>query len=89
MEDIERTRYPGTSFILRYEAKLPSGGSPGFAMWGKSRLRVSIPGWAGGESLYMGVVRVVRVPGGLGSALTGGSLLAGLVAVVSAPVRGR
>jgi hypothetical protein len=89
MEDIGRTRYPGTSFILRYEANLPSGGSPGFAMWGKSRLRVSIPGWAGGESLYMGVVRVVRVPGGLGSALTGGSLLAGLVAVVSAPVRGR
>lgn len=37
----------------------------------------------------MGVVRVVRVPGGLGSALTGGSLLAGLVAVVSAPVRDR
>ncbi len=47
-----------------------------------------IPGRAGSESLYMGVVRVVRVPGGLGSALTGGSLLAGLVAVVSAPVRG-
>ena len=66
MEDIGGTRYPGTSFILRYEANLPSGGSPGFAMWGKSRLRVSIPGWAGGESLYMGVMRVVRVPGGLG-----------------------
>ena len=44
MEDIGRTRYPGTSFILRYEAKLPSGRSPGFAMWGKSRLRVSYPG---------------------------------------------
>lgn len=58
-----RRRYPGTTFILRYEAKLPSGRSLGFAMWGKSRLRVSIPGWAGGESLYMGVV---RVPGGLG-----------------------
>ena len=54
---------PGTSFILRYETELPSGRSPGFAMWGKSRLRVSYPGWAGIESLYMGVV---RVPGGLG-----------------------
>ncbi len=51
---------------VRYRpAKLPSGCSPGFAMWGKSRLRVSIPGWAGGESLYMGAVRAVRVPGGL------------------------
>lgn len=39
-----RPRYPGTSFILRYEANLPSGRSPGFAMWGKSRLRVSYPG---------------------------------------------
>ncbi len=39
-----RRRYPGTSFILRYEAKLPSGRSPGCAMWGKSRLRVSYPG---------------------------------------------
>ena len=49
---------------LRCEANLPGGGrSPGFAMWGKSRLRGSIPGWAGSESLYMGVV---RVPGGLG-----------------------
>ncbi len=28
MEDIGRTRYPGTSFILRYEAKLPSGVVP-------------------------------------------------------------
>jgi hypothetical protein len=38
------TPLPGTSFILRHEAKLPSGRSPGFAMWGKSRLRVSYPG---------------------------------------------
>ena len=37
----------------------------------------------------MGVVRVVRCREAWGSALTGGSLLAGLVAVVSAPVRGR
>ncbi len=77
-----RPRYPGTSFILRYEAKLPSGRSPGFAMWGKSRLRVSIPGWAGGESPYLGG-RVVRLPEAWGSIPAGGSLLAELVAVLS------
>jgi hypothetical protein len=53
-----------------------------------------IPGWAGSESLYMGVVRVPEMVWcacreARGSTLTGGSLLAGLVAVVSAPVRGR
>ena len=42
------------------DRQLPSGRGPGFVMWGKSRLRVSRPGWADSESLYIGAR--VRVP---------------------------
>ena len=85
-----RPRYPGTSFILRYEAKLPSGRSPGFAMWGKSRLRVSYSraGLAVSHCTWVWCAWCACREA-WGSALTGGSLLAGLVAVVSAPVRGK
>ncbi len=61
-----RPRYPGTSFILRYEARRPAAVVPAARCGESHDYAFPIPGWAGSESLYMGVVRVVRVPGGPG-----------------------
>jgi hypothetical protein len=69
MGDIGRTRYPGTSFILRYVPSRPAAVVPPSRCGESHDYAFPIPGWAGSESLYMGVVRVVRVvrpPGGLG-----------------------